>query len=134
MASLLSGPGKKMIEQDLWKLADSIIDGAFSGLEELLVRNLIRFHRASLLIISPFLETIPSSSSSFFFEGVSPVFRPNLGHRQYDVGGDHRLATGRTVPSLRGIQHNVSHIRTNSGQESTSAGAIEGQGRGDRSP
>ena len=43
MASLLSGPGKKVIEQDLWKLADSIIDGAFNGLEELLVSNLIRF-------------------------------------------------------------------------------------------
>ena len=39
MASLLSGPGKKMIEQDLWRLADSIIDGALIGLEELLVRK-----------------------------------------------------------------------------------------------
>ena len=77
MASLLSGPGKKMIEQDLWKLADSIIDGAFSGLEELLVRNLIRFHRASLLIISPFLETIPSSSSRFFFERILAIFCPD---------------------------------------------------------
>ena len=43
MASLLSGPGKKMIEQDLWRLADSIIDRAFNGLEELLVSNLVRF-------------------------------------------------------------------------------------------
>ena len=77
MASLLSGPGKKMIEWDLWKLADSIIDGAFSGLEELLVRNLIRFHQASLLIISPFLETIPSSSSRFFFKGILIVLCPN---------------------------------------------------------
>ena len=39
MASLVSGPGKKMIEQDLWSLADSIIDGALINLEELLVRK-----------------------------------------------------------------------------------------------
>ena len=59
MASLLSGPGKKMIEQDLWKLADSIIDGAFSGLEELLVRNLIRFHRSLFTNGFPFFRNYP---------------------------------------------------------------------------
>ena len=69
MASLLSGPGKKMIEQDLWKLADSIIDGAFSGLEELLVRNLIRFHRAFFTNYFPFSRNYPLLLLQILFRG-----------------------------------------------------------------
>ncbi|KIK50183.1 hypothetical protein GYMLUDRAFT_253199 [Collybiopsis luxurians FD-317 M1] len=34
IAELLSGPGKKMLEQDLWALADGIIQGIFNELEE----------------------------------------------------------------------------------------------------
>ncbi|KIK51692.1 hypothetical protein GYMLUDRAFT_251829 [Collybiopsis luxurians FD-317 M1] len=34
MALLFAGPGKKMLEQDLWALVDGLIQGAFTGLEE----------------------------------------------------------------------------------------------------
>ncbi|KIK66498.1 hypothetical protein GYMLUDRAFT_239436 [Collybiopsis luxurians FD-317 M1] len=34
MASLFTGPRKKMLEQDLWALVDGIIQGAFTDLEE----------------------------------------------------------------------------------------------------
>ncbi|KIK55758.1 hypothetical protein GYMLUDRAFT_248361 [Collybiopsis luxurians FD-317 M1] len=34
MASLFAGPGKKMLEQDLWALVDGMIQGAFTDLEE----------------------------------------------------------------------------------------------------
>ncbi|KIK60593.1 hypothetical protein GYMLUDRAFT_244168 [Collybiopsis luxurians FD-317 M1] len=34
MASLFAGPGKKMLEQDLWALVDGMIQGAFADLEE----------------------------------------------------------------------------------------------------
>ncbi|KIK52508.1 hypothetical protein GYMLUDRAFT_251212 [Collybiopsis luxurians FD-317 M1] len=34
MASLFAGPGKKMLEQDLWSLVDGLIQGAFAGLKE----------------------------------------------------------------------------------------------------
>ncbi|KIK53641.1 hypothetical protein GYMLUDRAFT_250226 [Collybiopsis luxurians FD-317 M1] len=34
MASLFAGPGKKMLEEDLWALVDGMIQGAFADLEE----------------------------------------------------------------------------------------------------
>ncbi|KIK52609.1 hypothetical protein GYMLUDRAFT_251099 [Collybiopsis luxurians FD-317 M1] len=34
MASLFAGPGKKILEQDLWALVDGMIQGAFTDLEE----------------------------------------------------------------------------------------------------
>ncbi|KIK51522.1 hypothetical protein GYMLUDRAFT_252042 [Collybiopsis luxurians FD-317 M1] len=34
IAELLSGPGKKMLEQDLWALADGMVQGIFNELEE----------------------------------------------------------------------------------------------------
>ncbi|KIK51801.1 hypothetical protein GYMLUDRAFT_251722 [Collybiopsis luxurians FD-317 M1] len=34
MALLFAGPGRKMLEQDLWALVDGMIQGTFTGLEE----------------------------------------------------------------------------------------------------
>jgi hypothetical protein len=39
IAELLSGPGKKILEQDLWALADGMVQGIFNELKEQLVRN-----------------------------------------------------------------------------------------------
>jgi hypothetical protein len=130
-----------MLEQDLWSLADAIMDGAFTSLEELLVRKtLIRFRQGYLLIIFPFLEAIPSSSSSLFLEGLPPSFRSHTGQYQHDIRGNHRLPTRQTFPSLRGLHLIVSDIRSLDRRKSAFEGAgdtkglaSEGQGRGDLS-
>ncbi|KIK56813.1 hypothetical protein GYMLUDRAFT_247593 [Collybiopsis luxurians FD-317 M1] len=53
ISALVSGPGKMMLEQDLWALADGIVQGAFDDLEEQLNHSSsqppIPFSKASFL-------------------------------------------------------------------------------------